>query len=402
MKPRALVAALAFAGSALPSAVLAAESCGELFIYTVTPFCRLLGNGLSLCQPVGVVGPAPACKLPGTPPYVSVPLAPPVLRPTAAAAYPFPVFPFVPAPPPPGAGGAQPDAGGTLKPMAWPPQYQPVLQGGQPAPLGRVEGTATRPLPPMVMTFPAWPWPLPFPPPQATSPSATAGEVPAQGLGALPGSVTTAPEAPRASVAEPALAAAQAVAAAAPAAAPTLSAAAAVAPSAAPDLARVVASAVPPHATPAVAPPTPEPAATLAAGSAPPAVDRSAAMQEAAASPASVEVEAAMAYFPFDSDVLTQAGRTALDAWLRQAPAGVKVHITGHADRLGPAPYNLSLSLRRAAAAKRYLAQQGIPEQAMHIAAMGESAPMVRCKGGLSAATIKCLAPNRRVGIDVE
>jgi outer membrane protein OmpA-like peptidoglycan-associated protein len=116
--------------------------------------------------------------------------------------------------------------------------------------------------------------------------------------------------------------------------------------------------------------------------------------------PAAPQVEDALAHFAFDSNVLTDAGKAELDAWFAQAPKGVAVRITGHADRLGSAPYNLALSRRRAESVKQYLIGKGMEVRAIRLAAKGEAAPVKRCAGGANAATIDCLAPNRRVEID--
>ena len=78
------------------------------------------------------------------------------------------------------------------------------------------------------------------------------------------------------------------------------------------------------------------------------------------------------------------------------------MRVSGHADRLGPEPYNLNLSLRRAEAVKQYLSEKGISPRRIQLQAKGEAEPVKRCKGGATPATKACLAPNRRVEIDPE
>jgi len=87
--------------------------------------------------------------------------------------------------------------------------------------------------------------------------------------------------------------------------------------------------------------------------------------------------------------------------WRRRPRAG-RFRITGHADRLGPEPYNLKLSLRRAETVKQYLAGKGVDARVIQLEAKGESDPVKRCKGGATPATKACLAPNRRAEVESE
>lgn len=84
-------------------------------------------------------------------------------------------------------------------------------------------------------------------------------------------------------------------------------------------------------------------------------------------------------YFEYDSDALGEAARSALDQKLAilQANSGVRLRIAGHADERGSDEYNLALGQRRAAAAKRYLTQRGIPEAQIEIVSFGEERPAV-------------------------
>ncbi len=109
-----------------------------------------------------------------------------------------------------------------------------------------------------------------------------------------------------------------------------------------------------------------------------------------------------LAHFEFDKAELTDIDRSALDAWFGRLPAGLRVRVTGHADRFGPNRYNLALSRRRAESVMRYLADKGMKANDIVIQAKGENLPLVHCKGSLSADTKACLAPNRRVEIGTE
>jgi peptidoglycan-associated lipoprotein len=82
-------------------------------------------------------------------------------------------------------------------------------------------------------------------------------------------------------------------------------------------------------------------------------------------------------YFDYDSDALGESARSALDQKLSilQSNSGVRLRIAGHADERGSDEYNLALGQRRAAAAKRYLTQRGIPEVQIEIISYGEERP---------------------------
>jgi outer membrane protein OmpA-like peptidoglycan-associated protein len=56
--------------------------------------------------------------------------------------------------------------------------------------------------------------------------------------------------------------------------------------------------------------------------------------------------------------------------------------ITGHSDRSGSDRYNTSLSQRRAAKVRAYLAGRGIPDRVITTVALGESRPRVETADG--------------------
>ena len=97
-------------------------------------------------------------------------------------------------------------------------------------------------------------------------------------------------------------------------------------------------------------------------------------------------------YFEYDSDAIGEASRSSLDQKLAilQANSGIRLRIAGHADERGSDEYNLALGQRRAAAAKRYLTQRGIPEAQIEIVSFGEERPAA------SGSDESAMAQNRR------
>jgi peptidoglycan-associated lipoprotein len=83
-------------------------------------------------------------------------------------------------------------------------------------------------------------------------------------------------------------------------------------------------------------------------------------------------------YFGFDQSDLSSAARQALGEKaevLRAAPS-LSVRIEGHADERGSDEYNLALSNRRAAAAKRFLVSLGISAERVETLGYGEEQPL--------------------------
>ncbi len=335
-RPKTLAIALLATGIALSDSTRAAEpppapsptdlvnQWAQLVVYAVTPYCQVLSNGLRVCQPIGLVGPAPDSPAAAYQPLVRVPLAPPSVQPPGMPPYAYPlpgVNPFLPAP-------AMPNT-------PW-----------QPAP-----GTA-----------PQWAAaPAAAAPASAELPSIVQPAVPA----ATPATATPAP--------------------------------ASVTPAPAPPEPIQTAPAA---ETLAASPDTTAAADTVTAAPAAPALNEAAPPAPVEAAPALATAAVAIAHFDFDRAELTEAARAALDAWLARNAKGTRVVVTGHADRLGPAPYNLDLSRRRAEAVRDYLVRKGMDPRLITLVAMGETQPVIHCSGRLSPATIACLAPNRRVVIE--
>ena len=165
---------------------------------------------------------------------------------------------------------------------------------------------------------------------------------------------------------------------------------------------------------PKVAPPAPAAAAPVAPAPTPVApVPR-------AAAPASVPVVVAPAapktcnfvsefasaeLFAFDKAILTPGAKAKLDGEVMSklaACATVKLTlVTGHTDRLGSAGYNQKLSEKRAEVVKAYLTSKGVKD--IETLGAGKTLPI---KSGCDDKSprkdqIECLAPNRRVTIEV-
>jgi peptidoglycan-associated lipoprotein len=83
-------------------------------------------------------------------------------------------------------------------------------------------------------------------------------------------------------------------------------------------------------------------------------------------------------HFALDRADLTSGARTTLAAKveiLRSSP-GLTLRIDGHADERGSDEYNLALSKRRAAEAKRFMMEQGIEPARLEIVGYGEEQPL--------------------------
>jgi OOP family OmpA-OmpF porin len=117
-----------------------------------------------------------------------------------------------------------------------------------------------------------------------------------------------------------------------------------------------------------------------------------------------VETLGADEAFEFNKSTLRNAAKARLDAVVARAKSCAQVNmllVTGHTDRIGSAGYNLKLSELRAAAVAGYLASRGLAGAT--IAGAGKTRPLKTCDDKLPRkALIECLAPNRRVEIDVQ
>lgn len=111
--------------------------------------------------------------------------------------------------------------------------------------------------------------------------------------------------------------------------------------------------------------------------------------------------------FRFDrSDLgsLNSSGKLKLDelvANVKQFEQLRAVSVVGHTDRLGSEQYNRDLSRNRAATIAQYLVNNGIPANVITSEGVGESQPLVQCRNQGREQLIACLAPNRRVEVNV-
>jgi len=109
--------------------------------------------------------------------------------------------------------------------------------------------------------------------------------------------------------------------------------------------------------------------------------------------------------FAFGSAVLTTAGlNTVRDiaGQLKRMSEVQRITVSGHTDRIGGAASNLRLSQQRAESVRRALAAEGIPASVIAAQGFGEERPVVHCDQPVRSDLIACLAPNRRVDIEVQ
>lgn len=110
------------------------------------------------------------------------------------------------------------------------------------------------------------------------------------------------------------------------------------------------------------------------------------------------EIAKMVVYFGFDESGLTGDARSTIDAFVAEMKPlkDVVVFVEGHADRAGPANYNVGLSEARAEMVRAELIRQGITIgdlEEMMIAAKGEAEPSVMTVDGVAEPA------NRRVEV---
>ena len=110
--------------------------------------------------------------------------------------------------------------------------------------------------------------------------------------------------------------------------------------------------------------------------------------------------------FAFGSATLNATGIVSLDEFLDKK-RGVNfqsITLIGHTDPLGSETYNLTLSLKRAAAVRDYFVRNGLDAKLIEIGGTGKSEPikpLAECTGTKGNALSECLAPNRRIEVHV-
>ncbi len=109
--------------------------------------------------------------------------------------------------------------------------------------------------------------------------------------------------------------------------------------------------------------------------------------------------------FDFDKSVIKPAGKEKLDELVGKiSDVNLEVVIAvGHTDRIGSKAYNQRLSVRRAESVKHYLVSKGIEANRIYTEGKGKTQPVKTCPARMKTrkALIECLAPNRRVEIEV-
>ena len=107
----------------------------------------------------------------------------------------------------------------------------------------------------------------------------------------------------------------------------------------------------------------------------------------------------ATALFDFDSDVLKDEGKAAIqdlsDSITSKGGSVVDVDVVGHTDSTGPEEYNEQLSLRRATSVKNHMVEQGVDAGIIDVSGKGETMPIA------DNGTREGRAQNRRVEINV-
>lgn len=83
-------------------------------------------------------------------------------------------------------------------------------------------------------------------------------------------------------------------------------------------------------------------------------------------------------HFDYDQFTINADDTARLDrkAAIMKANAGLRIRVTGHADERGSDEYNLALGMKRAVAAKEYLARLGVDGSRIEVASLGREVPV--------------------------
>ena len=106
---------------------------------------------------------------------------------------------------------------------------------------------------------------------------------------------------------------------------------------------------------------------------------------------------AAPVYFDYDRSDLSPEARRLLGtkAPILNGSPDLRLRLGGHTDERGADEYNLALGQRRAATARRYLLDLGVPEARLDITSFGEERPV--CQESVDS----CWSRNRRVDFEI-
>jgi OmpA-OmpF porin, OOP family len=111
--------------------------------------------------------------------------------------------------------------------------------------------------------------------------------------------------------------------------------------------------------------------------------------------------------FDFNKAVVTPQAKELIDREIVAKLSGFSeikiILVSGHTDRLGSQQYNQKLSEKRADAVKAYLVSRGVAANKIEATGFGKTTPVkFGCDDKLKRKQlIECLAPNRRVVIEV-
>jgi len=113
------------------------------------------------------------------------------------------------------------------------------------------------------------------------------------------------------------------------------------------------------------------------------------------------------AEFSYGSAELTPAARARLDDEIVPKLIGSKeiryLHVYGHSDRMGSAESNRRLSEKRAENVRAYLISKGVDADKIEVFGYGQTLPVKSCADETNRrALIECLAPNRRIVVEVQ
>jgi OOP family OmpA-OmpF porin len=125
--------------------------------------------------------------------------------------------------------------------------------------------------------------------------------------------------------------------------------------------------------------------------------------------PQNVELKIELQGIPFNKAEMTADNKKELDEFLAKEVKPLNtvgaVIITGHTDRIGSDKYNKTLSEKRALGVKDYVVSKGIDQKLIFWEGKGPKQPIPVtkfCDNKMKRAQlIECLAPNRRVTVEV-
>jgi outer membrane protein OmpA-like peptidoglycan-associated protein len=107
--------------------------------------------------------------------------------------------------------------------------------------------------------------------------------------------------------------------------------------------------------------------------------------------------------FDYNTATLSPQARASLDAELPKlaVASGTRYIVQGYADRIASSRYNQRLSQRRAEAVRDYLVAKGVPADNIQAVGLGSTMPASRCSQKKPSALRACLAPDRRVIVEI-